>query len=278
MGRNVDASKRGFGWNPISKVLNIFRGGERHSGFAGFETLMATPTVAATAEIGQLAQDPMGGYWRYCKAGAAISNPLYGAGFYTQPDDCTAGVTAAGSMTLAVSALGTTTGTVTENQFANGTIIIGGMADTNHRRFYHIKSNTGGGTAATTLTLYHPVQIAILGTEWSTIVPNPWSDVRDMSAAAGYMSVVCFPLQTVTNAYYFWGKVRGPVFGVVYSTVPGAASNDRAISTAPADGSIRMLDEAMAATSTQHLGWLIPRTGSGSTYAGGDQTFMLQLE
>lgn len=247
------------------------------TGPATFEGLYAAPTATPKAKIGAVVEDEMGGRWRYCKAGAAITNPLYGAGCYAQPDDCGIANDAAiavGSMTIGVDTITPST-SVTEDQYANGTIIIGAAAA--NRRFYHIKSNTASSTTTTTLTLYHPVRYAIAGTEWATIVPSPWSDVRDISAGAGYMSVVCYPLQPVDSGYYFWGKTRGPVFGVVYSTVPGAASNDRVIVCAPADGSIRMGDEAWnAGTSEQYLGWLIPRTGG--TYAAGDQTFMLQLE
>jgi len=248
------------------------------TGYASFDMLYAAPTSTQKAMIGQVAEDQMGGRWRYCKAGADLcsSNTLNGAGCYAQPDDCTAGATAVGSYTLAVSGITPNT-SVTKNQYQNGTIVIGGSS-AGYRRFYHIKSNTASTTTTTTLTLWHPITYAIAGTEWATIVPSPWSDVRDMSAAAGYMSVVCFPMRAVSSGYYFWAKTRGPVFGIVYSTVPGAAANDRIITTAPADGSIRMGDEAWddAGESTQHLGWLIPRTGG--TYAAGDQTFFLQLE
>lgn len=244
------------------------------TGTAVFEGLYAAPTSTPKARIGQVAEDELGGRWRYCKAGANITNPLYGAGCYAQPDDCTPGATAVGSYTIAVTAITPNT-SVSEDQYAGGTIIIGASAA--NRRFYHIKSNTASSTTTTTLTLYQPVRYTIAGTEWATIVPSPYSDVRDISAAAGYMSVVCFPLQPVTSGYYFWGKTRGPVFGVVYSTVPGAASNDRTIVCAPADGAIRLADEAWnAGTSEQYLGYLLPRTGG--TYAAGDQTFMLQLE
>lgn len=227
-------------------------------------------------KIGQLGMTPDGSLWRLCKAGADISNPLYGAGCYDQPTDCgfNSVATDAGLTTLTV--LLASSGTCTKDEYADGTIIIGAAVAS--RRFYHIKSNTAStATFYTTLTLYSPLLVAIAGTEWATIVPCPYRDVRDISAAAGFMSVVCFPLQTVTSTFHFWGKTRGPVFGVVYSTVPGAASNDRTIICAPADGSIRLADEAWnAGTSEQYLGYLIPRTGG--TYAAGDQTFMLCLE
>ena len=244
------------------------------TGYASFDMLYAAPTSTAKAMIGQVAEDQLGGRWRYCKAGAAIANPLLGVGCYALPDDCTPGATAVGSYTIAVTGLGTSS-SVTKDQFQNGTIIIGAAAA--NRRFYHIKSNTSSTTTTTTLTLWHPVRYAIAGTEWATIVPSPWSDVREIDDAAGYMSVVCMPLQPVTSSYYFWGKTRGPTFGVVSSTVPGAASNDRAIVFQGTDGALIMADEAWnAGNSQQYAGWLIPRTGG--TYGGGDQTFMLQLE
>ena len=85
------------------------------------------------------------------------------------------------------------------------------------------------------------------------------------------------PLQPVTSGYYFWGKTRGPVFGVVSSTVPGAASNDREIVFQGTDGALIMADEAWnAGNSQQYAGYLLPRTGG--SYGGGDQTFFLCLE
>jgi hypothetical protein len=106
---------------------------------------------------------------------------------------------------------------------------------------------------------------------------NRFRDVRHISAGAGYMSVSCMPLRTVSSGYYCWAKVRGETYGVVSSTVPGAASADRLIVFQITDGALIMADEAWnAGVSNQVAGWLIPRTGS--TYAGGDQTFWLQIE
>lgn len=246
------------------------------TGRATFEGLYAAPTEDPTATIGEVREDAMGGRWRYCKAGAEITNPLMGAGCYNQPDDCGVSATAVGSYTLDVSSLGTTTGAVAKDLFANATIIIGAAAA--NRRFYHIRSNTASTTdAATTLTLYHPIRYAITGSEWATIVPSPYSDVRPLTAAGNYMSVVCFPLQVVTSGYYFWGKTRGPIFGVVHSTKPGAAVSDRAVVFKGTSGALMMADEVWGAgTSEQYAGYLIPRTAGG--YGDGDQTIMLQLE
>lgn len=244
------------------------------TGYADLASLYAAPTSSAKAMIGQVAEDAMGGRWRYCKAGAAITNPLLGLGCYAQPDDCTPGATSVGSYTIAVTGITPNT-SVSANQYQNGTIIIGAAAA--NRRFYHIRSNTSSTTTTTTLTLWHPVRYAIAGTEWATIVPSPWSDVRHITAGAGYMSVVCMSLQPVTSTYYFWGKTRGPVFGTVSSTVPGAASNDRIIAFQGTDGALIMADEAWNAGNSQQMaGWLIPRTGG--SYAAGDQTMWLQVE
>lgn len=264
--------KRGFHYNPIAGTMDVFLDGERVGGFASFETLYADPTAAGTAVIGQQVQDPMGGMWRYCKAGAAITNPLDGAGAYKQPTDVTAGVTAVGSYTIAVS--GSSDSTCTADQYANGTIIIGAAAG--YRRFYHIKSNTVSSTTTTTLTLYHPVTYAIAGTEWATISPSPYADVRDLSAAGGYMSVVCWPLRAVASGYYFWGKTRGPVFGVVVSTVPGAASGARTCTFNGSDGALYLGSDAYGGSSWQWAGYVVPRTGG--TYNAGDQDIMTQLE
>ena len=240
------------------------------TGRAVFEGLYAAPTVDPVATIGDVQEDEMGGRWRYCKAGAAISNPLLAAGGYAQPTDLTPGITAVGSYTIACTGSGDAS--CTKDQYANGTIIIGAAAA--NRRFYHIKGNTASSTTTTTLTLYHPVRYAIAGTEWATINPCPWADVRPM--AGNYMAAVCLPFQPVASGYYFWGKTRGLSFGTVHSTVPGAAANDRALIFSAA-GALMMADESFyAQTSHQLAGYLLPRTMGD--YAGGDQGFMLQLE
>lgn len=238
-----------------------------------FEQVYKAPTVSLAGmgqHIGQLGMTPDGSLWRLFKAGAAISNPLQGCGSYDQPEDVTPSATAVGSRTLIVNS-----SVATKNLYAGGTIIIGAAAA--YRRFYHISGNTATSGGYSTLYLAHPILYAIAGSEWATIVCSPFRDVRSMTAAAGYMSVCCMPLQTVTSAYYAWGKVRGPVFGIVMSTVPGAAAYDRLVVFHTLDGSLLMADEAINANqSNQIAGWLIPRTGG--TYAGGDQTLMLQLE
>jgi len=243
-------------------------------GVAPFSALYAAPTATAKAHIGQLAMDPMGGLWRYFRAGAAITNPLLGCGNYQQPSDASITAAAVGALTVDVTSL-TVYDSVVKDQFADGTLIVGAAAA--NRRWYHIRANTYNAADDTTLTLWHPVRYAIAGTEWATLTANPWYDVRHLSAGAGLMSVVCMPMQPVTAEYYAWGKTRGPIFGVVSSTVPGAASNDRLVVFQGTDGAMIMADESWNAGNSQQIaGWLIPRTGS--TYAAGDQTVWLQIE
>ena len=247
-------------------------------GIAPFSALYADPTTTAKGTIGSLAMDPMGGLWRYIRAGAALgtSNTLLGCGSYSQPTDVTAGATSVGSWTIACS--GSSDATCVKDQYANGTIIIGGSTAT-LRRFYHIKGNTASTTTTTTLTLHQPVTYALAGTEWATIATNRFYDVRQIDAAGGYMSVCCMPLRAVDSGSYCWAKVRGETFGVVSSTVPGAASGDRMVVFQASDGALIMADESWGKStpdSQQLAGWIIPRTGGD--YAAGDQTFWLQIE
>lgn len=262
---------RGWKLDPHGDTLDVAFKGERSIGFADFETLYGAPTVTAKSVLGHAVFDPQGGMWRYCKAGAAITNPLLAVGGYAQPTDLTPGATSVGGMTIACSGSGDAT--CTADQYADGTIIIGAAAA--NRRFYHIKSNTLSATTTTTLTLHHPVRYAIAGTEWATINPCPWRDVRPI--AGDYMSVCAMPMQPVTNAYYFWGKTRGPIFGTVYSTVPGAAGSDRLVVFQSSSGAMIMADESWNAGNSQQIaGWLMPRTGG--TYGGGDQGVWMQIE
>lgn len=243
------------------------------TGVAALSGLYKAPTSYKEAGIGAIVTDELGGEWAYCRAGAAIVNPLDGACCYSQPDDCTPALTAVGSMTIAVTGITPNT-SVTKDMYAGGTIIIGAAAA--YRRFYYIKSNTASATTTTTLTLYSPVLYAIAGTEWATIVPSPYYDTRPSSGLGqdGLGSVVCMPLQTVTSDYYYWGKIKGQCFGIVVSTVPGAAARDRELVFY--GGALSMADEEINANrSCQRAGYLIPRTAG--SYGGGDQTFMLQL-
>ena len=210
------------------------------------------------------------------RAGAAIgaSNTLLGCGSYSQPTDVTAGETAVGSWTISCS--GSSDASCAKDQYANGVIVIGGSSAT-YRRFYHIKSNTASTTTTTTLTLHQPVTYALAGTEWATICTNRFYDVRNIDAAGGYMSVCCMPLRAVASGSYCWAKVRGETFGVVSSTVPGAASEDRMVVFQGSDGALIMADEAYnGSRSCQIAGWIMPRTAGD--YAAGDQSFWLQIE
>lgn len=237
-----------------------------------FSALYAVPTSTPKAKVGQKTEDPMGGIWRYCRAGAAITNPLLVAGNNGYPSDCSVGATAVGSWTIACTSL-TVFDTVTKDQFANATILIGAAAA--NRRFYHVSSNPAAATDDVVLTLHHPVQYAITGSEWATIVPSPYYDVRPM--AGGNVTGVCWPGQPVDSGYYFWAKTRGPIF-MVAGTVPGAVTRDR-LGVVATDGSVIMADESWGSGyNDQIAGYLIPHTqgtyGSGS----GDQTMQLQLE
>lgn len=242
------------------------------TGRGTFEQFYAAPTATPTAKVGQVAEDEMGGRWRYCLAGAAITNPLLIAGNYGYPEDCSVGATAVGSMTIACTSLSVLS-TITEDQFANATILIGAAAA--NRRFYHIMSNPADTEDDAVMTLYHPVRYAIAGTEWATIVPSPWRDVKPM--AGGNVTGVCWPGQPVDSGYYFWGKTRGPIF-MVAGTVPGAVARDRYCVIAT-DGSVIMANESWGASvSDQPAGWLMPQTQGSYGASSGDQTIWLQLE
>ena len=237
--------------------------------YAPLSALYAAPTAAVKAALSQGVEDELGGRWRYCKAGAAITNPLLGAGAFATYTAVTPAITLVGSFTMAYTGSGDAS--CTKDQYAGGTIIIGAAAA--NRRVYHIRGNIASSDTTGILTFHHPVRYAMAGTEWATINPSPYRDVRPM-ASDGYRSVVCFPLQPVTSGYYFWGKTRGLCFGIVASTTPGAAADDRALAF-NREGALIMVDETWnAGNSMQYAGYVIAKTASGD----GDQSFMLQLE
>lgn len=246
------------------------------TGRAVFEALYAAPTKTPKAKIGDLQEDEMGGRWRYCYAGAEITNPNLGAGAYAQPVDVGLGATAVGSKTLVC--VHATIATHAKDQYANGIIMIG--ASVANRRVYHIKGNAASSTTTFTLELYHPVRYTIAGGaggEWATINPSPFSDVRPLSAAGNFMSVVCMPMQPVASGRYFWGKTRGMVWGVA-NNVLGEEANERAVVFHGGDGSVKPSEDSWftGQSSEQYAGYVQLRTGG--TYAQGDQGFMLQLE
>ena len=236
---------------------------------ASLIALYADPTATPKAAIGAIAEDELGGRWRYCLAGGNILNPLLLAGGHKQPTDLTPGATAVGSYTIACTGL--SDASCTKDQYAGGSVVI---YKSGNSRLYYIAGNTASATTTTTLTLISPVLHAIAGTEWATINPSPYRDVRIM--AGNYYGAICAPLQPVTSGYYFWGKTRGFCYGTVASTVPGAAANDRAL-VVTASGALQMADESYGGgVSHQMVGYLLPRTGGA--YGGGDQSYMLQLE
>jgi hypothetical protein len=239
------------------------------AGIAPYSQLYADPTAAAHATIGTLAQDEDGGLWRYCYAGGTLTDML-GAGNYSQPKDCTPYATVVGSWTLKV-----TETTCAKNAYANGCIVLV-CATAGARLTYMIKSNTVSTGVYTILTLKSPIKIAVVATDYATMHPSRFADVRSGTAATYYMSVVCMPMQAVTSTYYFWGKTRGVVYVIPSNTSPGAAARDR-MCTFSNDGSVYMADESYnGGYSDQLAGYLIPRTAG--TYASGDATLFLQLE
>ncbi len=265
----TSATHKGFRRNHKAKTLDIVFDGETATGFASFETLYAAPTTVQKAPLGHGVTDPMGGKWRYCKAGAALTNPLLAAGGNAGWTSITPAVTAVGALEIAYTASSDASATV--DQYANGAVIIGAAAA--NRRFYHIKGNDVSATTTGTLRLFHPVRFAIAGTEWATINPSPWADVRILSTASTKMSACCMPLQPVDSGSYFWGKTRGPVFGTVAATVPGEAADDRVV-VFNSDGAFIMADESWnAGKSGQVAGYVMLNTN-----AGGDQAIWLQLE
>lgn len=265
----TSASHKGFHRDHNANTLDIRFDGETATGFTSFETLYAAPTARQLAPLGHGVTDPMGGKWRYCKAGAALTNPLLAAGGYAGWTSITPAVSSVGDWSIDYTASSDASCTV--DQYANGAVIIGAAAA--NRRYYHIKGNTVSATTTGTLQLFHPVRYAIAGTEWATINPCPWADVRILSSASTKMSACCMPLQPVTSGYYFWGKTRGPVFGTVAATVPGEAADDRMV-VFNSDGAFIMADESWnAGKSGQYAGYVMLNTN-----AGGDQAIWLQLE
>jgi hypothetical protein len=268
MSRNVKASKRGFGYDSITKTLDVFADGVRVTKLAGDSPNIYSESATQLYPLGtRLQVDDR--VFRYCRAGSAIDRFIAGANTdqWTLTNEEPNASAAAGATSMSV-----VNTTATINQYAGGWVVI----FTDPLQMRRILANDASDGTDTTVYLDGGLEEAVTkDSTWVTGYPSIYYDVRSpatISSYVDYISFVCVPVINVTSTYYFWGQTWGPCYGVADVTVPGSAANQREIYFATS-GNLSDYGDNEAGTGAQYAGFLLPRTSSGA----GDQLYMLQL-
>lgn len=150
-----------------------------------------------------------------------------------------------------------------------------------------IKGNDVGDGVNTVIHLKDPLLADVPAgpTGFSDIHANLYNNVADLSGLGGgsRYQVICVPLIAVTEGYYFWGQVWGPIIGIAYAgSGLGAVINQKQVFFW-ADGSIAAFDDLVAGTGEangtgfQIAGFMLPRLETAPGVPGDDIFYMLQL-
>jgi len=230
-----------------------------------------------TMRPGQLGMTEDGSMFRLCKAGAAITNPLAFKVTYNNFQGGVTGTAIEGAATaIAVGDMDVTVTDATNSRAANyyqdGYVCQPRASGDNIMRIW--KSDA---EVSDTYKLYVTAPFTTTQAVSSTIMvyPNVYNDVRNGDAGplgTGYDRIIGYVNHDVTDAYYFWCKVRGPHWcHIGNGGWPGAASLDRAVCAYPG-GTLKFANDAWSTTSDQYLGFLV--------YADnyGDAMIMLAIE
>jgi len=192
-------------------LSNIILGSD---GIAIKQGIYEESSVAKT-DLGRFIEFQDGRKFRYCQADGAITKGHVAAGGAVVANDNT--VTQTG-MTVAISGghIGAKVVKVllaaatTANLYAGGLLTVEG--GTGLGQCHRIKSNKAGGASVASpceLTLYDPLVVALDETSIITLTKNKYKDVIVAPAATDVAPLVCVPLISITDNYYFWGQVKG---------------------------------------------------------------------
>ena len=263
MARNLFGSKRGFGYDPTTRTLDLFVDSEIHTKNAGPQPKIYEESSTQLYNLGtRLVTDER--VFRYCRAGAALnrSDGAMNNDQWSLTNENANQDAAVGDTDMQVV---NTTGT--QNQYQGGWVAI----FTSRLQLRHIIANDASDGTDIKLYLDGPIEVA-MSTTWVTGYPSIYYDTRTFTEE--YTSVVCVPPIAVTSGYYYWGQTWGPCYMRAAGTVPGISVYDRDVYFA-GTGAIYGGKQAESATAGgyQRAGILLPRTASGT----GDQFFMLQL-
>ena len=227
-----------------------------------------TASTSKKHPLGTLGMLPDGRTYRYCKAGAAILRPEWGA--YNANEHLTACTgesseadcepdAAVGDETVTI--LDTATRAV--NYYADGYLVSFDVPG----QIIGIVSSTAGAGTSVTLTLETPLTSVITGT--CNIYPSPWGNIKSAYTYqnANWHPIMCVPPCAVANGSYFWGQIKGPCW-ITPNSWPMDAEYEHDLCFVT-DGSIA---PKATASAKQHAGRMI----SGGNY--GDAFLMLELE
>jgi len=218
--------------------------------------------------LGTIGMTEDGRTYRYCKAGAAILRPEWGAmQFNEHLTGCTGGSSEANCQPDA--AIGDETVTILDtatraaDYYKDGYLVSFDVPG----QIIGITASTAGAGTSVTLTLETPLTSVITGT--CNIYPSPWGNVRSAytTQSANWHPIVCVPPCAVASGSYFWGQIKGPCW-ITPTSWPMDAAYEINLEFVT-DGSIQ---PSAAASAKQHAGHML----SGGNY--GDAFLMLELE
>jgi len=227
-----------------------------------------TPSTAKKHPLGTLGMTADGRTYRYCKAGAAILRPEWGAmNFNEHLTGCTGQSSEADCQPDA--AIGDTTVVILDtatravDYYADGYMVSFDVPG----QIIKIVSSTAGAGTSVTLTLETPLVAVITGT--CNIYPSPWGNIRSAytTQSANWHPIMVVPPCAVASASYFWGQIKGPCW-ITPTSWPMDAAYEHNVEFVT-DGSIQ---PSAAASAKQHAGRMI----AGGNY--GDAFIMLELE
>ena len=240
-----------------------------------YKEVYQTYAAKGSRQLGTLGMTPDGSMYRYCKAGAAITN-TWGCINANRHLTGVTGESSEAALTVAIAAGDkqfsfADTNTRVKDYFADGYVV----TFPSNIEMYRIRASTLGDATSITCYLEGDSEFITADALGNTVnvYPSPWSNIRPAGVlAATYEGFVCCPKRPVASGYYFWGQVTGPYWTTVTSTWPLAAANDLQV-VFHQDGSLKMADEAYnGAISSQIAGHVMV---SGNY---GDCLIMLQIE
>lgn len=188
----------------------------------------------AKAPLGSALRLDDGRVFRYCKMGAVAGVP--GKVYQSPPavanhlNQSVAAAAAVGATSVSCT-LGATA--VTANQYADGFLQIN---DANGEGYqYKIKSHAAAdGSAAVTINLYDPIQVALTTSSEYTLVYHPCANVI-VHPSPATSTMIGTPTIAITAEYYGWLQTWGPANVLIEGT---PAVNSRLISAPNDDGAL----------------------------------------
>lgn len=215
--------------------------------------------------------------FRYCKAGAAMTQAGFLKGNYFQcPGKAgnSAGAGFEGAPYAAIAAgdksFSIADTAATENLYEGAYLAVYGSSYFDTYRV--IGNDASDGTSTTLYIATHSdgFKAAITTSIGITVYLNPYQGIRQVAAGGGYMSAMGYSkIASITSGYYFWLQTAGQVSGITgASTWPGQTQYYRDV-YCNTDGSLIGYTAGY-----QRVGYLLSRTASDY----GDNFIMLQLD